>query len=96
MRNPGAETKGSRAETPKRKDSGYSAETSGSSGSDAEPKRRDFALSGRSTNTRTKDMSTLRYATPPRAAPVGCKAGKEQESVWRRMKETALVRLGKA
>ena len=76
----------------KRKDSGYSVDTdtAGSEDDAAAPKTRDFAVKKTVTNAHA-NMNTPR---PVAAAAVTIKAGKEDQSVWRRMKVTVGSRLG--
>lgn len=78
---------GIRGSIPKRKDSGYSSSGSGGSFRDGEPRRRDFALSGRDMDTRT--VTDEPRITARKEASKDCKA---HASMWRRVKDTAFVK----
>lgn len=74
---------------PKRKDSGFSVYTAGSDDA-AAPKTRDFALKEKHMNM---DVSKNTPRKLPTAA-ITIKAGKDNESVWRRLRVTACSKLG--
>ena len=75
----------------KRKDSGYSVDSTGSEDDAAAPKSRDFAVKEKVVTNTHANMNTPR---PAAAAAVTIKAGKEDQSVWRRMRVTVGSRLG--
>lgn len=76
----------------KRKDSGYSAESS-----EGETKTRDFALSGSSDSMSMDTPWKATAATAKKDAPaatVTIKTGKGSERCWGRLKVTAFAKLG--